>query len=271
MTSFQQTLGRYYKWWYILQYNFKSTSLSIKGNLINIVAETVRILAIVYVWYYKGSETNVFVYLLLGQIFKSFGENYFYNRFADQISTGKITSKLLLPTNNESFFGIGGIGYRIPLNLAESVAPIFALIVLQVFGGVNLIQNLNILRFVKIMIFFLPITYAINYFIGYFVGSLAFFVKDKKETWGISTTANNLISVMRGTIIPLDKIPFQLFFSFMPTSFALHHPMQIYLGKYSQIEIIQTFGGGIIWCFILWILARLIFKIGLKKNEAVGL
>jgi hypothetical protein len=62
MTFFQQTLGKNYKWWYILQYNFKSTSLSLKGNLINIVAETVRILAIIYVWYYKGSETDVFIY-----------------------------------------------------------------------------------------------------------------------------------------------------------------------------------------------------------------
>jgi ABC-type uncharacterized transport system permease subunit len=271
MTFFQNFLGRHYKWWFILQYNFKSTSLSIKGNLINILAETVRVLAIIYIWYYKGSETDVFIYLLLGQTFKSFGEFYFYNRFAELISSGKITNKLLLPTNNESFYGIGGIGYRIPLNLAESIAPIFAMFLLQIFGGVNLIQNLNIVKFIILMIFFLPIAYTINYFIGYFVGSLAFFVKDKKEIWGISTTATNLISVLRGTIIPLDKIPFSLFFTFLPTSFALHHPMQIYLGKYTQVEVVQTFGGGIAWCFVLWIAARLIFKIGLKRNEATGL
>jgi ABC-type uncharacterized transport system permease subunit len=47
--------------------------------------------------------------------------------------------------------------------------------------------------------------------------------------------------------------------------------MQIYLGKYSMTEIIYTFFGGIAWCFVLWILARVIFKLGLKKNEAVGL
>jgi ABC-2 type transport system permease protein len=207
----------------------------------------------------------------LGQTFKSFGEFYFYNRLAELISSGKITNKLLLPTNNESFFWIGGIGYRVPLNLAESTAPIFALVLLQIFGEVNLIQNLNIVKFVTIMIFFLPIAYTINYFIGYAVGSLAFFVKDKKEIWGISTTATNLISVMRGTIIPLDKIPFPIFFTSLPTAFALHHPMQIYLGKYSTTEILYTFAGGITWCIVLWLLARVIFKLGLKKNEAVGL
>ena len=252
-------------------HNFKSTSLSIKGNLINIIAETVRILAIIYVWYYKGSELDVFIYLLLGQTFKSFAEFYFYNRFAELISTGKITNKLLLPTGNESYYGIGGIGYRIPLNIAESVAPIFALIILQVFSGLNIIENLDFIKFFQIMLLFLPIAYTINYFIGYFVGSLAFFVKDKKEIWGISTTATNLIAVLRGTIIPLDKIPFSVLFTFLPTSFALHHPMQIYLGKYNNVQIFQTFLGGVFWCFALWILSRLMFKAGLKRNEAVGL
>jgi ABC-type uncharacterized transport system permease subunit len=259
------------KWWYILQYNFQSTSLSLKGNFINVIAETIRTSAIVYIWFYKGSEVDVFVYLLLGQVFKSLGEYYFYNRFAELISSGRITNKLILPTGNLGFYGIGGIGYRIPMNLTESIAPITALIILQLYSGLNLIQSFDFLRFGAIIILFLPIAFTINYFIGYFVGSLAFFVKDKKEIWGISTTATNIISVLRGVIIPLDKIPFPLFFTFLPTSFALHHPMQIYLGKYSQTEIIQTFGGGIAWCFVLWIAARLIFKIGLKKNEATGL
>jgi ABC-type uncharacterized transport system permease subunit len=267
----QTVLSLIHKWWFVIQYNFRSTSLSLNGNLINALAETIRILAVVYVWYYKGSEIDVFVYLLLGQIFKSLGEYYFYNLLSNIIESGKITSKLLLPTSNKSYYFFRGLGSRLPMNLTESVAPIVALIIMQIYTGLNLIQSFDFLRFVTIMIFFLPIAYTINYFIGYAVGSLAFFVKDKKEIWGISTTATNLISVMRGTIIPLDKIPFPMFFTSLPTAFALHHPMQIYLGKYSQVEIIQTFGGGILWCFVLWIIARFIFKIGLKKNEAVGL
>ena len=56
-----------------------------------------------------------------------------------------------------------------------------------------------------------------------------------------------------------------------PFAYTFYHPMQIYLGKYSQVEILQTFVGGIMWCFVLFILARIIFKKGLKHNEAVGL
>jgi ABC-type uncharacterized transport system permease subunit len=46
--------------------------------------------------------------------------------------------------------------------------------------------------------------------------------------------------------------------------------MQIYLGKYDPNQILQTFVGGIAWCIVLWVLARLVFKAGLKRNEAVG-
>jgi ABC-type uncharacterized transport system permease subunit len=47
--------------------------------------------------------------------------------------------------------------------------------------------------------------------------------------------------------------------------------MQIYLGKYTASEIWLVIFGSVVWSFILFILARWVFKIGLKKNEAVGL
>jgi ABC-type uncharacterized transport system permease subunit len=47
--------------------------------------------------------------------------------------------------------------------------------------------------------------------------------------------------------------------------------MQIYLGKYNFQETLAVFLGGIIWFLVLYFLAKLVFKMGLKKNEAVGL
>ena len=271
MTFLQQTLGRRYKWWYIMKFNFHSSSSNLRGLVIGILSEVIKTSAIVYVWYFKGSDTNVFLYLLLGMVFKSMGEYYFYNRFAEYIASGSITNRLILPTSPMKVYGIGGIGYRVSPNFIESIAPISALIFFQFYSKIDLIQNIDFLKFLTIAIFFVPISYCINYFIGYLVGSIAFFLPDKREITGFSNTATNLIFVLRGLIIPLDKIPFSTVFISLPTAYALHHPMQIYLGKYDSLQILQTFAGGIAWCFILWILARLVFKAGLKKNEAVGL
>jgi len=47
--------------------------------------------------------------------------------------------------------------------------------------------------------------------------------------------------------------------------------MQIYLGKYDTFQTVLVFGGGIFWCVLLYFLAKFVFKMGLKKNESVGL
>jgi ABC-type uncharacterized transport system permease subunit len=47
--------------------------------------------------------------------------------------------------------------------------------------------------------------------------------------------------------------------------------MQIYLGKYDFNQTLMVFAGGIAWCIVLYFLAKWVFKMGLKRNEAVGL
>jgi ABC-type uncharacterized transport system permease subunit len=47
--------------------------------------------------------------------------------------------------------------------------------------------------------------------------------------------------------------------------------MQIYLGKYSPTETLMVVLGGIAWCLVLYFLANFVFKMGLKRNESVGL
>jgi ABC-2 type transport system permease protein len=96
--------------------------------------------------------------------------------------------------------------------------------------------------------------------------------------WSVQTTAvdsfyYSLRNFLRGDNIPLWILAtyFGSWVSFTPFAFFIHHPFQIYLGKYSATEIVYTFVGGIGWCIILWLLARIVFKMGLKRNEAVGL
>ena len=89
---------------------------------------------------------------------------------------------------------------------------------------------------------------------------------------GIILNFGFLLAIFSGRNFPLNLLIESFSWNlFNPFAFTFYHPMQIYLGKYSQIEIIQTFVGGIIWCLVLFILARIVFKMGLKRNEAVGL
>jgi ABC-2 type transport system permease protein len=213
------------------------------------------------------SYSSVFTYLLVGRLYKSIAENYLYNSFAHDISTGKLTNKLLNPSNLFVSIYFQMIGRRIFRNIVESLGYMIAIFICSYFFPVPSFNLLGLL----IILLFIPITFTINHYTGTIVGSLAFFIKDKTDFDGISKFWLRTRDVLSGAIVPLSFLPFTFAFASSPLAFTLHHPMQIYLGKYSQIEIIQTFGGGILWCFVLWIIARLIFKIGLKKNEAVGL
>jgi ABC-2 type transport system permease protein len=112
------------------------------------------------------------------------------------------------------------------------------------------------------------IGYFVSILFAFILGCTSFFLTDAHAILDLQYQADYFLS---GKAIPLSVVNFLQPIIFLPFAFTFFHPTQIYLGKYSTIEIIYTFLGGITWCFVLWIAARAIFKLGLKKNEAVGL
>lgn len=267
MTFIQKSLGQHYKWWYISLYYLKLSGLGYFTTIMDLTGNIILVITLMYVWNIKSPSQEVFTYLLIGRLYKSIAENYLYNSFAHDILTGKLTNKLLNSSNLFYSIYFQMIGRRAFRNLVESLGYI---VTIFLCGYFFIMPNFKLEGFFA-LILFVPITFTINHFFGTIIGSLAFFIKDKTDFDGISKFWSRTRDVLSGAIIPLSFLPFTFAFASSPLAFTLHHPMQIYLGKYSQTEIIQTFGAGIAWCFILWVAARLIFKIGLKKNEATGL
>jgi ABC-2 type transport system permease protein len=159
------------------------------------------------------------------------------------------------------------IGRRLIRNLLVLVSYILATAI-----SVYLFAKVEI-DFSKILILigFVPITFVINHFIGCLLGSLAFFMKDRHDFDSMADIWETFKTIIAGFIIPLDKLPFSGFLQFLPTSWLLHRPMQIYLNKYSPLETFYVFLGGLVWCLVLYFLAKWVFKLGLKRNESVGL
>ena len=124
-------------------------------------------------------------------------------------------------------------------------------------------------KFFLATILLLPISLIILYLLGYIVACNGFFMT---QINGITLNYGLLLSFLSGKFFPLGLI-FENFYLYLlnPFAFTFYHPMQIYLGKYSPLETLWVFLGGIFWCFFLYFLAKLVFKMGLKKNESVGL
>ena len=84
--------------------------------------------------------------------------------------------------------------------------------------------------------------------------------------------AYTAIGILSGGIIPLN-ILFKdyTWLQYNPFSYLLHWPMQIYLQDFSLNTKLSLVGFTLIWIALFYILAQYIFKLGLKKNESVGL
>jgi ABC-type uncharacterized transport system permease subunit len=268
MTFLQKNLGQNYKWLYLIKYNFAITNSGIKANLLSSIPLVLNSLAVIFIWSKAHPSTAIFTYLIVGRIYKSFAESIPENSVSLDVIDGRLTNKLLYPRDYFVFRFFSLIGRRVNRNPIEIVTFLFtAVIAVHFFGSIQIAN----LQTILILFLFVPISYFVNNTLGFWAGSLAFFLKDKREFNAVQDSYNTTKIILFGLIIPLDQLPYKEVFEFLPTAYFVHRPMQIYLGRYNNIQILQTFVSGIIWCFLLWIFARLVFKKGLKLNEATGL
>ena len=92
------------------------------------------------------------------------------------------------------------------------------------------------------------------------------------ENIGLNQSSRIIVEVFAGGVVPFTLVTGGWkWLIYNPLSFIIHHPMQIYLGNYNAQQILFTFLGGTFWCIVLYLIAKLNFKAGLKRNEAVGL
>jgi ABC-2 type transport system permease protein len=269
MTFLQRSLGKNYKWFYIIKYSLLRETGGKIGFLSQYLATIVRNVSTNYVWFLASADSALFSYLLIGSIYRGIVTNVYYYRLSSHIYEGRITSKLMSPINFFAEQYVTAIGARITKNFFQ-------------LGGVALAVIICLLTFAKIdfdwrtipsVIFMIPITFTLYQLIGTIFGSVAFWVKNSYDFDGIKDSFEAIFIVLVGGIIPLYKLPFGIdkFLELLPTAYIIHHPMQIYLGKYDTVQIIICYLGGIAWCLVLFILARIVFKLGLQKNESIGL
>ncbi len=109
----------------------------------------------------------------------------------------------------------------------------------------------------------------INFFIGCLLGMIGFW---SPEVWAPRFIFFILIGFFAGSSFPLDIFPIwaQNIFKFSPFTYLIYFPLQIYLNKFSSAQMISGFTIAIIWVGLLFILTKLVWKMGLKVYSAQG-
>ena len=265
-TTMQKLLGKNYKWWYIIKYSYSASNSNFNAFIFSTAIRTIEFLAVIYIWKINNSPASLITYLAIGRVFDRLSFSEIPTILQMYISRGGLSRFLLLPTNYFAYMIADNIGYNLIRSIINSIIILgFALII---FNG-SLIFTVNIFY----LIFYFVIAYLIKSFLGLMTGSIAFWVNDNANSRALVESVQVASGLLSGEIIPL----FILFSGFLnpvfwtPFAFLFHHPMQVYLGKYDFNQTLMVFTGGITWCVVLYFLAKWIFKMGLKRNEAVGL
>jgi ABC-2 type transport system permease protein len=264
-TFIQKLLGRQYKWWFLYLHTFKSNTtyrLSLVGYF---AANLIYLASSLLIWSVAQNPdfnfSYIFTYFVIGQVFMIEGE-LFYD-IAGYISNGQLSSKLLMPSNIFIRFIIHDLGFLTYTKLI--IQPIIYLVLALIMSQFILLPTLiNFIFFIILSI----LSYIIYIFYSILLGSIAFLIPN---IWGIIDLSRTIKDFTSGKYFPLNIIWFTKILYFTPFAFTFYHPMQVYLGKYDLNQTFLVLLGGLAWCFIMYILAKTAFKLGLKRNEAVGL
>jgi ABC-2 type transport system permease protein len=261
----QKLLGKNYKWLYLFLWSYRQSTAYRASTFSWILSKFFVLGFTILIWklnidsgstLFKFSE--LFTYYILGGFF-SFPVGVNFN-LANSIKSGYLTTRLLRPCSAINQVIFNDFGWNIFRHLVEctilSLVLIFGWQYFVFTGWLNLVLTIG----------FFAIAYLIMNNLGLIFGTLAFWVVD---TFGLMDFLFSSYFYLSGKAIPLNLI--SSFLTLTPFAFLYFVPMQVYFEKYSNSQLWTVFGIGIFWLIFSSWLARFVFKLGLKKNEAVGL
>ena len=265
-TFLQKFLGQNYKWWFLLQYEYKRSNGHFYSFIFVNIVRAIEFLVVIYVWKINNSPAEIITYLCLGRVFERMISSPFGVVLGSYIDSGKITTHLVLPQKSLLYYFISDLGFN---QMRQFLGGMITLILAILIFNSDVKLNFSF----GWLILFLPMATIIRFYANILIGLIAFWIRERANNSSIMGGIYMLMGILAGEIIPLNLVlnGNLSFLQFTPFAYFLHLPMQIYLGKYSPIEIFYVFLGGIFWCIILYFLAKLVFKMGLKRNESVGL
>jgi ABC-2 type transport system permease protein len=262
-TIMQKLLGRQYKWWFLGVYTTKQNFNYIWNEIFTSFYRFIWLIGVITLGTHQGENQSLVNYILIGSLFFAISEGFMSWQIGEEIKTGHITKLLMYPTNILTNYIVQGLFKCFYVGV--SYFP--WLILLYIMYRPDISENIS-----RWWVF------PVMFFASWFIRLMFDMITSFGSFWivefiGLSYLNYNLVGILSGSLFPLDYLSSDIYniVIYTPFAFTFYHPMQIYLGKYDTAQTLLVFAGGIAWCIFLYFLAKFIFKLGLKRNEAVGL
>ena len=264
--TLQNILGKNYKWWYIIKYSAKNGLTSIQMNILFLIASVLEVSAYLYLYFINKSIniTEVVTYFMLARLYASLVMNRWYYFIGDMLYSSGLSRFLLVPTNYFLHHLLLSFGGRFVRNGLAILTNLMIITFLHIF-----VFRFNVDSTILLTLFLVPFGLFLNFVMCAIVGHIGFFIKDKRDFHGLCEIYFILFAIMSGTIIPLFLIPIK-WLEYTPFAYVTFQPMRLYKNPSLDLFLEICFNT-IVWTVILFLVYRIIFKVGMKRNEAVGL
>lgn len=186
-------------------------------------------------------------------------------KIAEDIKTGTLTNILLKPISCIKYYFSEVMGQKIVQLLVSLVIfiPIFICYASSVSNKINLFQ---LILFPVAIIFALVLTYFINLLISF----LAFWLTEVTSFFFVKDLVLDLLS---GRVFPIDIMPTGILrvLNLLPFAYCTFFPINILTKDLTVLKLISGLGMQLGWILVIYIMARIVWKKGIKKYTGIGM
>ena len=233
-------------------------------------------------FYFIGNILKIFVFFFLWKaIFASSGEeilrgfsfpdmviyliltNFIYelsgnvgSEMHEEISSGQISMSFIKPISFRFRIYFTSLGDTIYSFMMSGVPSLVATYIIAYIYGIS-----SQLTIGNLFLFLLSLILSLIVRMSYtFIVSLLGFVTT--NMFGVWQVNNAVVRLCSGAIIPLTFFPetIRKIFEFLPFSSFISTPLNIFLGKFSNIELLKAFGLQIFWILLFNLFGNFVWK-----------
>jgi ABC-2 type transport system permease protein len=213
---------------------------------------------------YGFTYSQMIVYTLLAGIVARFVSGGFEWSINDDIKNGGLNKYITKP--------IGYFEFRASCFLGKKVTDSFMMILLLVgtlaFSSLYLGLGFSVNR-VLVFAASLVIATILNFIMVYCLSAAAFWISDAGSVFII---VNIIINVLSGGVFPVEIFGSRLneIFNYLPFKYSLYYPIVIISGRVGEGDMLQIVFIQLLWVVVLGLIAKFIWKLGMKSYIGVG-
>lgn len=238
------------------------------------IGEVAEVLVLVLMWtaIYSGGNgmvkgftlNEMITYVLVGNLCAVAVRSFLPPFVARDIEEGRLSMFLVKPIPYIKYVFLNELG-RIFLSTVLSLVSQLCVIL---FFLDRIFINTD-WRYIGLILAMLLFAFIIELLIGFLIGTIAFWTE---EVTGLQTTLERIKRFFSGGYFPISLLPVYLITAskYLPFQYSFFAPAQLYLKKVDLRQGLEGILIQIIWVVLLSLIVRVVWRMGLRKYEAVG-